>query len=148
MIIDALRGWRARLRAVRDPAILALVGAALLMCAPVLPGLSRLIVLPALLLAPGYALLRLLGQATGVRSVTVAVPVSLVLAVCASLVLDVSDIRLGPLSLGLLLGVLTALFLAGSCRGQLSMALLRRRRRTPAGGREQSRTDAALGEPR
>ena len=30
------------------------------------------------------------------RSISVAVPVSLVLAVCASLVLDVSGIRLGP----------------------------------------------------
>ena len=110
------RGWRTRLQVARDlardPGLLAIVGAVLLMCAPVLPGLSRLVVLPALLLAPGYALLRLLGQATGMRSISVAVPVSLVLAVCASLVLDVSGIRLGPLSLGLLLGGVTALFLA------------------------------------
>ncbi len=84
------------------------------MCAPVLPGLSRLVVLPALLLAPGYAFLRLLGQAAGMRSVSVAVPVSLVLVICASLLRDVSGIRLSPLSLGLLLGVVTALFLAGS----------------------------------
>jgi O-antigen/teichoic acid export membrane protein len=84
------------------------------MCAPVLPGLSRLVVLPALLLAPGYAFLRLLGQATGMRSISVAVPVSLVLVICASLLRDVSGIRLSPLSLGLLLGVVTALFLAGS----------------------------------
>ena len=116
------RGWRTRLQVARDqvardPGLLACVGAVLLMCAPVLPGLSRLVVLPALLLAPGYALLRLLGQATGTRSISVAVPVSLVLAICASLVLDVSGIRLGPLSLGLLLGAVTALFLAGSyCR--------------------------------
>ena len=59
------RGWRASLRVARNPGLLAFVGAVLLMCAPVLPGLSRLVVLPALLLAPGYALLRLLGQATG-----------------------------------------------------------------------------------
>ena len=84
------------------------------MCAPVLPGLSRLVVLPALLLAPGYAFLRLLGQAAGMRSISVAVPVSLVLVICASLLRDVSGIRLSPLSLGLLLGVVTALFLAGS----------------------------------
>lgn len=94
-------------------------GAALLMCAPVFPGLSRLVVLPALLLAPGYALLRLLGQAAGARSVSVAVPVSLVLAICASLVLNASGIRLAPLSLGLLLGAVTALFLAGSYSRQL-----------------------------
>jgi hypothetical protein len=103
----------------RNPGLLALGGAVLLMCAPVFPGLSRLVVLPALLLAPGYALLRLLGQATGARSISVAVPVSLVLAICASLVLNASGIRLAPLSLGLLLGAATALFLAGSYGRQL-----------------------------
>jgi len=145
-IIDVPPGWRTRLQVARDqvardqvardqvardqvardqvardPGLLVGVGAVLLMCAPVLPGLSRLVVLPALLLAPGYALLRLLGQATGMRSISVAVPVSLVLAVCASLVLDVSGIRLGPLSLGLVLGAVTALFLAGSYRRQLAV---------------------------
>ena len=118
------RGWRTSLRMARDqvsrdPGLLAVAGAVLLMFAPVLPGLSRLIVLPALLLAPGYAFLRLLGQATGIRSISVAVPVSLVLAVCASLVLDVSGIRLGPLSLGLLLGAVTVILLAGSYRRRL-----------------------------
>jgi hypothetical protein len=101
----------------RDPGLLAFVGAVLLICAPALPGLSRLVVLPALLLAPGYALLRLLGQATGPRSISVAVPVSLVLAVCASLVLNVTGVRLGPLSLWYVLGAVTAVLLAGSyCR--------------------------------
>src|SRR5215475_399805 len=104
MTIDVLRGWRTRLQAARDPGLLAAVGAVLLMCAPVLPGLSRLVVLPALLLAPGYAFLRLLGRAAGMRSVSVAVPVSLVLAICASLLRDVSGVRLSPVSLGLLLG--------------------------------------------
>ena len=113
-IIDVPRGWRPRLQMARNPGVLAAVGAVLLMCAPVLPGPSRLVVLPALLLAPGYALLRLLGQATGVRSISVVVPVSIVLIVCASLVLDVVGIRLGPVPLGLLLGAVTALFLAGS----------------------------------
>ena len=130
-ISDVPPGWRTRLQVARDPGLLAVVGAVLLMCAPVLPGLSRLVVLPALLLAPGYALLRLLGQATGLRSISVAVPVSLVLAVCASLVLDVSGIRLGPLSLGLLLGAVTALFLAGSYGRQLAADPLRQHRRTP-----------------
>jgi DNA helicase-2/ATP-dependent DNA helicase PcrA len=106
------------------------------MCAPVLPGFSRLVVLPALLLAPGYALLRLLGQATGMRSISVAVPVSLVLAVCASLLLDVSGIRLSPLSLGLLLGAVTALFMAGSYGRQLVAGQLRQDRRTSSGDRE------------
>jgi len=77
----AARDHVARDQVARDPGLLVGVGAVLLMCAPVLPGLSRLVVLPALLLAPGYALLRLLGQATGMRSISVAVPVSLVLAV-------------------------------------------------------------------
>lgn len=148
-IDDVLRGWRGRLRAERDPGLLlAAVGAVLLISAPLLPGLSRLIVLPALLLAPGYVLLRLLGQATGIRSISVAVPVSLVLAVCASLVLDVCGIRLGPLSLGLLLGAVTALFVACSYRRQLAADPLRQHRRTPSGDREPTRRDAALGERR
>jgi hypothetical protein len=111
------RGRWSRIHVARDPGLLAFVGAILLICAPVLPGLSRLVVLPALLLAPGYALLRLLGQATGPRSISVAVPVSLVLTICASLVLNVAGVRLGPLSLGFVLGGLTAVLLAGSyCR--------------------------------
>ena len=146
MIIDMPRGWRTRLQVARDPGLLAVAGAVLLMCAPVLPGLSRLVVLPALLLAPGYALLRLLGQATGMRSIPVVVPVSLVLAVCASLVLDVTGIRLGPLSLGLLLGAVTALFLAGSYRRQLVAGPLRQHRRTPPGEGELAGRDAAIGE--
>lgn len=147
-IIDVPPEWRTRLQVVRDPGLLAGVGAVLLMCAPVLPGLSRLVVLPALLLAPGYALLRLLGQATGIRSISVAVPVSLVLAVCASLVLDVCGIRLGPLSLGLLLGAVTALFVACSYRRQLAADSLRQHRRTPSGDRESVRRDTTLGERR
>jgi len=135
-IIDSPRGWRTRLQVARDPGFLAIVGAVLLMCAPVLPGLSRLVVLPAVLLAPGYALLRVLGQAAGMRSISVAVPVSLVLVVCASLVLDVSGIRLGPLSLGLLLGAVTALLVVGSYGRQLVAYPLRQDRRTPSGDRE------------
>jgi UvrD-like helicase C-terminal domain len=140
-IIDVLRGWRTRLqvapdRVARDPGLLAVVGAILLMCAPVLPGLSRLVVLPALLLAPGYALLRLLGQATGPRSISVVVPVSLVIVICVSLVLDVSGIRLGPLSLGLALGAVTALFIAGSYGRQLPASPLRQHRRTLSSDRE------------
>jgi len=146
--IDVPPGWRARLHLARDQVardrglLLAGVGAVLLMCAPVLPGLSRLVVLPALLLAPGYAFLRLLGQAAGMRSVSVAVPVSLVLVICASLLRDVSGIRLSPLSLGLLLGVVTALFLAGSygrrpAAGPPRVAgPPRQKGRTPSGDRE------------
>jgi len=114
MIIDGPQGWRTWLRVARKPGFLAFCGAVLLVCAPVFPGLSRLIVLPSLLLAPGYALLRLLGQTTCLRAISVAVPVSLVLAVCASLLLDASGVRLGPGSLGLLLGAVTAFFLAVS----------------------------------
>lgn len=147
-IIDMTPEWRTRLQVARDPGFLAGVGAVLLMCAPVLPGLSRLVVLPALLLAPGYALLRLLGQANGMRSTSVAVPASLVLAICASLVLDVSGIRLGPASLGLLLGVVTALFLAGSYRRQLVAGLPGQHWRTPPGDRESARRDATPGERR
>jgi len=137
-VIDVPPGWRARLQmardqVARDPVLLAGVGAVLLMCAPVFPGLSRLVVLPALLLAPGYALLRLLGQATSMRSISVVVPVSLVLAVCASLVLDVTGIRLGPLSLGLLLGVVTVLFLAGPYGRQLTAGRLPQHGGTPSG---------------
>src|ERR1700722_15200757 len=146
-IIDVLRDWRTRLevardQVARDSGLLAGIGAVLLMCAPVLPGLSRLVVLPALLLAPGYALLRLLGQATGMRSFSIAVPLSLVLAVCASLVLDVAGIRLGPLSLGSLLGAGTAFFLAGPYGRQLVAGPPGRRWRTPSGDRGLARPDS------
>lgn len=142
MISDVPPGWRTRLQVARDQVAqdrglaAAGAGAVLLMLAPVLPGLSRLVVLPALLLAPGYAFLRLLGQAAGMRSISVAMPVSLVLTICASLVLEVVRIRLSPVSLGLLLGVITALCLAGSYRRQLFAGPLGQHRRTPAGDRE------------
>jgi hypothetical protein len=139
---------RSRLRAARDPGLLAFVGAVLLLCAPALPGLSRLVVLPALLLAPGYALLRLLGQATGPRSLSVAVPLSLVLAVCASLVLHLSGIRLGPLSLGLLIGGVTALFLAGSYGRQLVAGPPGQYEGSPPGDPGLARRDTTLGDPR
>jgi hypothetical protein len=102
-----------RLQTARDPGLVAL-GAVLLICAPLLPGLSRLVVLPALLLAPGYALLRLLGQAAGMKSVSIAVPASIVLVICVALVLNISGFRLGPQSVGPLLGAVTAAFLIGS----------------------------------
>ncbi len=101
----------ARVHEARDPGLVA-IGALLLLCAPVLPGPARLVVLPALLLAPGHAFLRMLGQPAGWRSVSVAVPVSLVLAMCAALVIDVSGIRLGATSLGSVLGAVTLLCLA------------------------------------
>lgn len=140
-------GQRSRLDAARDPGLLTFVGAVLLLCAPVLPGLSRLVVLPALLLAPGYALLRLVGQANGRRSLSVAVPLSLVLAVCASLVLNVGGIRLGPLSLGLLIGGISVLFLAGSYVRQLRARPLEQHGRTPPGDPELA-GDTTLGERR
>ena len=148
MIIDAPRGWRTWLRVARNPRFLAFAGAALLVCAPIFPGLSRLIVLPALLLAPGYALLRLLGQASGQRAISVAVPVSLVLAVCASLLLDASGVRLGPVSLGLLLGAVTALFLAGSYWRQLATGPWQQQQRTPEGEQEFGGRDATPSERR
>lgn len=159
-VVDTLRAWRTRLQMVRDqvardpgllardPGLLAGLGAILLICAPALPGLSRLVVLPALLLAPGYAFLRLLGQAAGMRSISVAVPVSLVLAICGSLVLDVSGIRLSPLSLGFLLGLVTLLFLVGSYRRErVAGPLLGRHRRAPSADRE-STDGTTLGERR
>ena len=141
-IIDVLPDWRSRLRAARGPGLLA-AGAVLLMCAPVFPGLSRLVVLPALLLAPGYALLRLLGQAADGRSIAVAVPVSLVLVIIASLFLDVSGIPLGPRSLGFLLGAVTAVFLAASYARQLAVGA--RLRQTTA-RRPDAAEDATVGE--
>jgi O-antigen/teichoic acid export membrane protein len=125
---DLPPGARPRPHLAREPGLLA-AGAFLLLCAPLLPGLSRLVVLPALLLAPGYALLRLLGQRTGAAAIPVAVPVSLVLVICAALVLDVSGIRLGPASLGALLGAITALCVAGSYGRRRDGSL----RRPPAG---------------
>jgi hypothetical protein len=146
MVSDVPPEWRTRLQVARDPGFLAGVGAVLLILAPVLPGLSRLVVLPAVLLAPGYALLRLLGQASGMRSISVAVPVSLVLAICASLVLDVSGIRLSPVSLGSLLGAVTAVLLAGSYGRQL-VAGPPPQQRTPSGDRELP-DETTLGERR
>jgi hypothetical protein len=140
---DAPQGWRTRLQAARDPGLLA-AGAIVLMCSSVFPGLSRLVVLPALLLAPGYALLRLLGQANDRRSISVAIPVSLVLVICASLVLDASGIRLGPLSLGLLLGGVTAFLLAGSYGRELVAGLAGWRRTPPPGDQDPVRRDAAV----
>lgn len=112
-ISDIPEEQRIRLQAARDPVLIG-AAAVLLICAPLFPGLSRIVVLPALLLAPGFAFLRLLGQARYRRSISVAVPVSIVLIVCAALLLDVSGIKLDPSSLGSLLGAVTAVSLAGS----------------------------------
>jgi hypothetical protein len=144
-IVDVRRGRRTLLQAARDPGLLAGIGAALLVCAAVLPGPARLVVLPALLLAPGYALLRLLGLATGTRAISIAVPVSLALAVCAALILDVSGIRLGTGSLGLLLGGITALFLALSYRRQIA-AWAELHWRAQPGGPAAGQRDATIGE--
>jgi hypothetical protein len=152
-INDVLRGWQPRLQVARDqvardPGLAGVgAGAVLLMLAPVLPGLSRLVVLPALLLAPGYAFLRLLGRAVGTRSISMAVPVSLVIVILSSLVLDVIRIRLSPVSLGLMLGVITALLLAGSYARQLLAGPLGQSWRTPSRDREPA-GETTLGEPR
>ncbi len=143
-IIDLSRSWRTRLqmardRVVQDPGLArAGAGAVVLMFAPVLPGLARLVVLPALLLAPGYAFLRLLRQTEAQRCSSVVVPVSLVVTICASLALDVTRIGLGPGSLGLLLGAVTALCLAGSYGRQLFAGPRGPQRKTSPGGRELS----------
>lgn len=143
---DMRRQRHARLPAARDPWLLA-AGAVLLMSAPVLPGPSRLAVLPALLLAPGHALLRLLGQAAGWRSVSVAVPVSLVLVICTALVMDVSGVRLDATSLGSVLGAVTALCLAIPFARQLAAGPGRPGGRTaPGGGRVPAPRDGAVGE--
>ena len=73
----------------------------------------RLLVLPALLLAP-VALLRLLRQATACDLSPLRCRYRSCSPSAASLVLDVGGIPPSPLSLGLLLGAITALFLAGS----------------------------------
>ncbi len=112
------REWHSRLRTAGDPGLLAL-GAVLLVCAPVLPGISRLLVLPALLLSPGYAFMRLLGREVEWRSIGIAVSVSIMLVIFASLALYVSGVRLERLSLGPVLGAVTALCLAGSYSRQL-----------------------------
>lgn len=137
---DAPQDWRHRLWAARDPGLLVL-GAVLLFLAPGLPGDARIVVLPALLLAPGYAFLRLLGQPADGRAISVAVPASIVLAICAGLLLDVSDVRLDPVSLGFTLGSGTALFLAGSYARLLT-------RRPPDGGGPAPRPDRETVPPR
>ena len=89
-------------------------GGVLLILAAVLPGISRVVVLPALLLVPGYSLLQLFGRPPSMRGLSIAVPVSLVLAICASLLLDVVGVRLDAVSLGSTLGAASTFFVAGS----------------------------------
>lgn len=131
-----------RLQEAREPLLIG-AGAVLLICASLLPGLSRVVVLPAMLLAPGFALLRLLGQDHYRRSISVAVPVSIVLIVCAALLLDVGGIKLGPTSLGSLLGAVTAMFLAGSYGRPRVPGL---RRKALANDRQAAQGDTATGE--
>ena len=133
------------LQAAREPVLIG-AGAVLLICAPLLPGLSRVVVLPALLLAPGFAFLRLLGQARYRQSISVAVPVSIVLIICAALLLDVSGIKLDPTSLGSLLGAVTAISLAGSYVRYLVDPKPGGHRRAPANDRETARRNTAMGE--
>lgn len=102
-------------------------GGVLLTVAGVLPHGARIVVLPALLLVPGYALLLLLGRPPSWRGLSIAVPVSLVMAMCASLLLDVLGIRLDAVSLGSTLGAGTLLFVAGAYALEASSA----RRRAP-----------------
>ena len=138
---------RDRLGQLLVPALV-LLGAALLMCSHFLPGLWRVVVLPALLLAPGFALLRLLGQVTDWHSVTIAIPVSIVLVICASLILDVCGIRLSSTSLGLLLGAATALFLGASYVRYMVTGRRRVRRAAPLEDRTQVHREATVGERR
>lgn len=140
-------GPRTRLEALLAPGLVAL-GAVVLMCAPLFPGHWRLVVLPAVLLAPGHALLRLLGQPTGWPSISIAAPVSIVLVICASLIIDVSGIRLSSSSLGLLLGAGTALFLGASYWRHVVTGLLPVRRRAPLGDRTPVTSEATVGEQR
>src|SRR5215469_1994518 len=144
--VDVPQDRRTGMRMGLDPRLLAFAGAVLLMCAPVFPGLSRLVVLPALLLAPGYAFLRLPGKAAGPRSISVAVPVSIVLVVCASLILDITGIRLGPFSLGLLLGGVTGLLLACSYWREMDAELHGQNHAGRLGDDELGRSDASPSE--
>jgi hypothetical protein len=140
------RRWLADLHVPGGPGLAAFVGGVLLMAAPLLPGLCRLIVLPALLLAPGYALLRLLRQAGGLRSISIAVPVSLAIVICAALILDASGIRLSALSLGPLIGGITILSVVGSYGRQLFAGPVRQEGGSPSGNGKVARPDAARGE--
>lgn len=138
-------GWWERLAPAVLPVLVAL-GAVLLMCASLLPGLWRVVVLPALLLAPGYALLRVLGQTTDRHSIAIAIPVSIVLTIFASLLVHVSQIRLGPSSLGLLLGAATALFLGASYWRHVLAGLPRSRRTGALGDPTPAGSEATVGE--
>jgi hypothetical protein len=142
---QATRGRRDLLERMLVPALVAL-GAVLLVCSHFLPGLWRIVVLPALLLAPGFALLRMLGQVTDWHSVTIAVPVSIVLVICASLVLDVCGIRLSSTSLGLLLGAATALFLGASSLRYMVTGLPRARRAAPVDDQTHVHSEATVGD--
>ena len=155
-INDVLRGWQPRLQVARDqvaqdPGLAgAGAGAVLLMLAPVLPGFARLVVLPALLLAPGVCVARLLRARRGHARVHPDGGAGIARGAgpsSSSLVLDVIRIGLSPVSLGLLLGVITALFLAGSYGRQLLTGPLGQHWRTPSGDRELP-DETTLSEPR
>lgn len=146
---DVQQDSRDRLWAARDPGLLVL-GAILLFLSPALPGLTRIVVLPALLLAPGFAFLRVLGQRPDWRSVSVAVPASIVVIICAVLLLDVSNVRLEPVSLGFTLGSFTALCVAVPYARQLTAGAGRGGRGGPPRfpDREMVRRDATREVPR
>lgn len=142
MTTEIQRGQRQTTLGARGAGLL-VGGAVLLMLAGAFPGISRIVVLPALLLVPGYSLLLLLGRPASMRGLSTAVPVSLVLAVCASLLLDVVGLRLDAVSLGSVLGSASALFVAGSYGVEARVV----RRRAPADDRRpKSRAVASPGE--
>lgn len=97
--------------------VCAMVCAILLALAPVLPPSARLIVLPALLFGPGWTLAYCLDMTRSwSRSVSAVAPLSLAITILISLVLDAIDVRLSSATLGLPLGVVTAVFLLAGMR--------------------------------
>lgn len=90
-------------------AIVALACAALLLAAPAIPIPERLIVLPALLFGPGWALIQTLDVTVRMsRSWSLIVSMSLVVTVLATVVLNWLGSKLDTTSLGITLGVFTA----------------------------------------
>jgi uncharacterized membrane protein YhhN len=80
------------------------------------------VIIPALLLAPGYAFLRLLGRDVEWRAISMAAPVSVAIIICVAMALNAGSVRLDRVSLGPVLGAVTALCLSASYARQLIVA--------------------------
>jgi hypothetical protein len=129
-LISKCAWWVQTAREVGRLPLLALGCAVLLFAASAI----RLIILPALLFAPGWSLIYLLcGARVWTSPWSAVVPLSLVMTALVSLLLDVCGVRLDATTLGAALGALTSILVGLGARpyaGGLA-ALGHREKRVP-----------------